>query len=162
MDDTFGEVNTENGLPQVEFERVLDAAIDAVWTLLTTEDGLKRWLAPSRVELRLGGTMNIDFGDGGVAGGEIIELIPGVAIEYHWRFSGEPDSIIRFELDVIDPDQTRLRLQHRLLPADQATGYAAGWHAHLDQLDAAAAGQDPIDWVGRYQVLLPDYRKRTA
>jgi hypothetical protein len=52
--------------------------------------------------------MDIDFGEDGVAGGEIIELIPGAAIEYHWRFTGEPDSIVRFELDVVDPDKTRL------------------------------------------------------
>ena len=161
-DDRFGQMSTDDGLPRVEFARVLDAAIDTVWALLSTEDGLEKWLAPARVDLRLGGTMDIDFGEGGVTGGEIIDLVPGVAIEYRWSFTGEPDSIIRFELEVIDSASTKLRLIHRLLPVDQATGYAAGWHAHLDQLEAAATGQTPVDWVERYQQVLADYQKRSA
>ena len=91
-----------------------------------------------------------------------LALIPGAAIEYRWRFTGAPDSIVRFELDVVDPHKTRLRLNHRLLPIDQATGYSAGWHAYLDQLEAVVSGQDPIDWIERFQMLLPDYRKRTT
>jgi len=99
MTDTgLGVLGNEDGQPTVEFERVLSAAIDTVWTMLTTEEGLEKWLAPASVNLRFGGTMDIDFGDGGVVGGEIIDLIPGVALEYHWRFTGEPDSIVRFEL----------------------------------------------------------------
>lgn len=162
MNDQFGQVSSDDGSPRVEFARVLDAAIDIVWALLSTEDGLKKWLAPARVDLRLGGTMDIDFGEGGVTGGEIIDLVPGVAIEYRWAFTDEPDSIVRFELEVVDSNTTKLRLIHRLVPVDQATDYAAGWHAHLDRLEAAASGQGPVDWVDRYQEVLPDYRNRSA
>lgn len=162
MNEKFGHVSSEDGLPRVEFARVLDAAIDTVWALLSTEGGLEKWLAHARVDLRLGGTMDIDFGEGGVSGGEIIDLVPGVAIEYRWAFTGEPESIVRFELEVIDSNTTRLHLIHRLLPVDQATGYSAGWHAHLDKLEAAASGQGQVDWLDRYQEVLPDYGDRSA
>ena len=162
MNEKLGQVSSDDGLPRVEFARVLDAAIDIVWALLSTEDGLEKWLAPARVDLRLGGTMDIDFGEGGVSGGEIIDLVPGVALEYRWSFTGEPDSIVRFELEVVDSDKTKLHLIHRLVPVDQAIGYSAGWHAHLDQLEAAATGQGPIDWVDRYQEVLPDYQDTSA
>lgn len=161
-DERFGRMSTQDGQPHVEFERVLDAAIDTVWALLSTEDGLEKWLAPATVDLRFGGTMDIDFGDGGVAGGEIVELVPGVALEYHWRFTGEPDSVVRFELEVVSPQKTRLRLMHSLLPVDQATGYSAGWHAYLDQLEAVLAGQNSIEWIERYQSLLPEYRDQAS
>lgn len=161
-DERFGQMSMDAGTPHVEFARVLDAAIDTVWALLSTEDGLEKWLAPARVDLRLGGAVDIDFGEGGVTGGEILDLVPGVAIEYRWSFTGEPDSIVRFELEVVDPDTTKLHLIHRLVPLDQATGYAAGWHAHLDRLEAAATGHGSVDWVERYQEVLPDYQNRSA
>lgn len=157
-DNRLGEFDRIGGHPVVEFERVLDAAVDVVWALLTTPEGLGRWLAPARLDLRLGGTVDIDFGESGVTGGEILDLIPGVALEYRWRFTGEPDSVVRFELEIIDPDTTRLRLRHRMLPPDQMLGYGAGWHAHLDQLVAAAAGREPVDWEERFAQVLPEYK----
>lgn len=162
MIDDFGRLHTSGDLPSVEFERVLDSAIDVVWAFLTTEEGLEHWMAPSKVDLRLGGTVDIDFGEGGVAGGEILDLVPGVALEYRWRFTGEPDSIVRFELEVIDPDKTRLRLHHRMLPPDQAVGYGAGWHAYLDRLGATVTDGDEVDWLARFQALLPEYQARAG
>lgn len=155
--DRFGRLDRSLERPTVEFERVLSATVDVVWAMLTTEDGLRRWLAPAQVDLRLGGSVAIDFGDGGVVGGEIIDLIPGVALEYHWSFVGEPDSVVRFELEAIDPGTTKLRLHHRMLPVDQAAGYGAGWHAYLDCLEAVAIGREPVDWDERFRELLPDY-----
>lgn len=160
-DDRLGVLDRIDGHPAVEFERILEAAVDVVWALLTTPEGLGRWLAPAQVDLRFGGAVDIDFGEGEVTGGEILELEPGVALEYRWRFTGEPDSIVRFELEVIDPETTRLRLQHRLLPADQAVGYGAGWHAHLDRLEAVVSGREAIAWEERFAQVLPGYRSVT-
>lgn len=158
MSSDYGVIRTDDGSPRVSFERVLNAAIDTVWTMLTTSDGLEKWLAPASVELRIGGAMDIDFGDGEIVGGEIIHLDPGRFLEYHWRFTGEPDSIIRFELEEVEPTRTRLRLDHRLLPEDQAVGYGAGWHAHLDQLNSIVDGGGRIDWLSRFNELLVEYR----
>lgn len=162
MSSNYGVLRTDQGSPRVTFERVLDAAIDVVWAMLTTNEGLERWLAPASVELRIGGAMDINFGEGEVVGGEIIDLIPGSNLEYHWRFTGEPDSIIRFDLEAVDVDRTKLRLDHRLLPPDQAVGYGAGWHAHLDQLDHQLAGATPFDWAERFSVLMPEYQEQIA
>ena len=89
-DDILGEFDRIDGYPVVEFERVLHAAVDVVWSLLTTPEGLGRWLAPAHVDLRFGGTVDIDFGDGGVTGGEILDRVPGVALEYRWRSPVSP------------------------------------------------------------------------
>ena len=140
----------------VRFERWLDAPIDDVWVALTTPDGLASWLAPATVDLREGGVMDIDFGEDGLAGGTIRALDPPRLLEYDWRFPGEPDSVIRFELTAHGA-RTELVLEHRLLPDDQAIGYGAGWHAHLDRLEARLAGAAPGDWMDRFRELLPTY-----
>ena len=158
----YGKVNIAETRATVSFDRVFDAAMATVWDMLTTDQGLERWLAPATVDLRSDGTMDIDFGEEGLAGGAIIDLVPGSSIEYEWRFPGEPDSIIRFDLEALDDGRTRLRLNHRLLPFDQAVGYGAGWHAHLDQLGDALGGGTDFDWMDRFNELLPEYRTRVA
>ena len=161
-DHRYGTLDNTASLPSVEFERTLDAPVDAVWAMLASEEGIAQWLAPARIDLSLGGSVEIDFGDGDVTGGEIIDLVPGVALEYNWRFTGEPASIVRFELEAIDERTTKLRLRHRMLPINQATGYGAGWHAHLDQLEAAVTGRNPIEWADRFSAVLPEYEGQTA
>lgn len=158
MNNDYGSVDIDNTRASVAFDRVFDAAMADVWDLLTTDEGLEQWLAPATVDLRTGGTLDIDFGEEGLAGGAIIDLVPGSSIEYEWQFPGEPDSIIRFDLEALDDGRTRLRLHHRLLPADQAIGYGAGWHAHLDQLVDALSGGNDFDWTGRFNQLMAEYR----
>ena len=154
----YGQMDWAGERPMVSFDRVLGHPVDEVWEMISTADGLERWLAPAKVDLRIGGVVDIDFGEGGVVGGEIHELVPGELLEYVWRFVGEPDSIIRFELQPIS-EGTRLKLTHRLLPRDQSVGYGAGWHAHLDQLDSALRGDTEFDWDGRFGELVPEYQK---
>jgi uncharacterized protein YndB with AHSA1/START domain len=158
----FGTFRTTNQRHEVVFERTLNSPADRVWGLVTSEEGLRRWLAPSQVDLRLGGSIEIDFGEGEAAGGEITDLVAGESIEFRWRFTDEPDSMVRVELTEIDATTTRLRLRHWMLPPDQAVGYGAGWHAHLDQLEAAINGSDPIDWMERFTELMPEYQTRTG
>ena len=152
-----GTVSWQEDRATVHFERWIDAAIDAVWDAISTDEGLEAWLAPAKVNLVADGEVNIDFGEEGLAGGAIIELIPGQVLEYNWAFPGEPDSILRIELEAREGGTT-LRLNHRLLPSDQAIGYGAGWHAHIDQLVQVVTGQEVADWMQRFTELLPQYQ----
>lgn len=153
----YGTVSWGEERATVQFERWIDAAIDAVWEAISTDEGLAAWLAPTKVDLAPDGEVNIDFGEEGLAGGAIIELVPGQVLEYNWAFPGEPDSILRIELAAHDGG-TSLRLNHRLLPSDQAVGYGAGWHAHIDQLAEVVTGAEVSDWHERFSVLLPHYQ----
>jgi uncharacterized protein YndB with AHSA1/START domain len=159
---SYGEFRTTDQRPEVEFERTLASPIDRVWAMLTTEEGLRVWLTPARVDLSSGGSIDLDFGEDEMAGGEITDLVPGETIEYRWRFPGEPDSMVRFDLEPVDRSTTRLRLRHWMLPSDQAVGYGAGWHAHLDQLEAALDGSGEIDWMERFRELMPEYQTRVS
>ena len=62
---------------------------------------------------------------------------------------------MRFEVASAD-GSTRLVIEHRNIPADVVVGYGAGWHAHLDWLEAQLAGKR-FDFWPRYRELRPLY-----
>lgn len=151
-----GTISWQDDRATVHFERWIDAVIDKVWDAVSTAEGLAAWLSPADVDLSHGGSIDLDFGEDGLAGGSIIELQPGSVLEFEWGFPGEPDSILRIELAESNGGTT-LRLNHRLLPGDQVVGYGAGWHAHLDQLNEVLTDQAVSDWDARFSELLPQY-----
>ena len=153
---TFGTVSPFEDQATVRFVRAINAPIDRVWQALTSVDDLGAWLATTHMEPNVGGTVSIDFGDDGKVDGKITVFDPPHTLEYTWTFTGEPDSILRFEL-AAEGNGTTLVLEHRLLPVEQAAGYAAGWHAHLDAFDAHLAGKGPIDWDARFNEVLGSY-----
>lgn len=146
----------------VRFERELDATPEEVWAALTEPSLLERWLAAAEVDLRLGGTVRLRFGDGHMEGGRILELDPPRLLEYEWTFPQEPTSVVRFELDPVDDRRTLLVLDHRLLDEQSGPGYGAGWHSHLDALTAILAGTGAGDWWKRYEALRPSYEERAS
>ncbi|MFA9431165.1 SRPBCC family protein [Egicoccus sp. AB-alg2] len=153
-----GEVVGDGDRRTVRFERHLDASPEEVWDALTNPVRLARWLAPTTIDEGPAGHVHHDFGDGQACEGPILTWDPPRALEYGWHYTGESDSVVRFELAPA-AGGTVLTLVHRQLDSDQATGYGAGWHAHLDRLAAELAGDaDAFDWGERFAEVLPDYR----
>jgi uncharacterized protein YndB with AHSA1/START domain len=156
---TFGRLTRESeDRATVHFERVYDYRQHELWSALTEPEQLRGWLGDAEVDLRVGGRIVIRFGDTAdeVAQGTIRELDPPRLLEYDWTFPGESDSVLRLELQPRG-EGTLLVLDHRRLPRAAAAGYGAGWHAHLDGLDALLAGASS-DWDSRFAELLPDYK----
>jgi uncharacterized protein YndB with AHSA1/START domain len=144
----------------IRFERRVEAGIDETWRWLTEPDRLVRWLAPTMIDLRVGGAVEhrFDETDDGLARGRIRRLEGPHLLEYEWLFSGEPDSVVCFELRA-DGEATVITLTHRMLGVGHAAGYGAGWHAHLDQLGAALLGES-LSWDDRFGELIGDYQTR--
>jgi uncharacterized protein YndB with AHSA1/START domain len=133
----------------VRHHRVLDAPIERVWSLLTTPDGVGRWLG----ELEEGG-----FGPDGTVtlvheqspSGDMVQRSrittwePPTRLAMTWEFTGEPTSSVEVTLRA-DGSRTHLDLVHHDLTSmpDQ---YLAGWHAHLDVLSALAEDREPPPW----------------
>src|SRR5579884_2974416 len=114
----------------------------------------------AEIEPRAGGRLRIDFGND-VVTGDVLRFEPPALLEVEWRFAGEDESALRFEL-AADGDGTLLVLEHLALGDPHATGYGAGWHAHLDLLEALLAGRTPGSWDARFAELLPRYREVAA
>jgi uncharacterized protein YndB with AHSA1/START domain len=144
----------------IRFERRVGADITETWRWLTEPERLERWLAPTTIDLQVGGAVEhrFDETDDGLAHGRIRRLEAPHLLEYEWLFSGEPDSVVCFELRA-DGDGTVITLTHRMLGLGHAAGYGAGWHAHLDQLAAALAGES-LSWDDRFGELIGDYQTR--
>jgi uncharacterized protein YndB with AHSA1/START domain len=142
----------------IRFERSLEADIAETWRWLTEPDRLERWLAPTMIDLRVGGTVEhrFDETDDGLVRGRIQRLESPHLLEYEWRFPGETDSLVRFELRA-EGDRTVITITHRLLGIGQAAGYGAGWHAYLDLLEAAILGRS-MSWDDRFGELIGDYQ----
>ena len=153
---TFGTVTNFDGHATVRFGRHVSASPATLWASLTDEAALSVWLAPGIIEPHFGGTVRFDFGEDQQVAGEVLEHDPLRVIEYTWTFTGEPDSVLRFELEETT-EGVNLVLEHRLLPPDQAVGYGAGWHAHLDMLEAHVTESDPVDWDKRFGEVLGHY-----
>ena len=146
----------------VRFERELEATPSEVWAALTEPSLLEGWLAAAEVDLRVGGVVRLRFDDGQMEGGRILELDPPRVLEYEWTFPREPTSVVRFELEPVGGERTRLVLDHRLLDEKSGPGYGAGWHSHLDALTAILAGTGAGDWWKRYEALRPSYEERAS
>src|SRR5579884_1460001 len=164
---TEGEAMKEHGVLRAEgerrgvrFERRFAAPVDEVWDALTSPDRRARWLAHGRIEDTPGGAVRLDFGEGGLVTGRVLSWEPPSLLEFEWRFAGETESVVRFEL-FADGDGTRLVLDHRALAEEHAAGYSAGWHAYLAALGDHLEGRQG-SWDERFASALPQYRESAA
>lgn len=157
-----GQLRAEGERCGVRFERRYDARPEELWSALTEPERLTRWLANvAELELRVGGRFLLVWHeDGQQTDGTVLDLEPGRVLELAWTYPDEPDSAVRFELRA-DGDGTVLVLDHRGLPPRSIAGYGAGWHSHLDSLDAHLGGGE-ADWTARFQELGPAYEEQAA
>lgn len=161
---SYGDVRPDGERAAVRYERLYDATPEELWAALTDPEQIEGWLAhTSRFELAPDGEVVLDFGEGDEAGGKvegrIRELDPPRLLEYSWTFTGEPESVVRFE--ILPREQgVLLVLDHRLLSWESMPGYGAGWHAHLDQLENVLRDEAVVSWEERYRALRAEYDAR--
>lgn len=153
---TFGRLRQEaRDRRGVRFERVYDYRPDELWAAVTEPEQIRGWLGEMELE---GGDGSLRFDDGGIVTLRLRRLEPGKLVEYDWEIAGEPPSVLRIELEPHDPG-TLLVLDHRRLSTEQATGYGAGWHAHLDALESMLVGR-AFSWDERFEEVRPAYVER--
>jgi activator of HSP90 ATPase len=112
-------------LDQAQFDRIVRLSAAAAFA---TRAGA----APTRIDRNAGGAFALF---GGYITGLQIETVPDVRIVQAWRAGGWDAgaySIARFELTQAG-SATRLTLEHRGFPDDQAAHLAAGWHQNYWQ-----------------------------
>ena len=134
--------------------RTYDTGIDDLWDAITTPARLERWFSPVSGDLRLGGRYQLE----GNAGGEVTACDPPHRLGLTWEFGGETSWVV-VQLERVDADQTRLRLEHVAHVPDDfwnrygpgATG--VGWEHGLFVLDLLLAGglvspKEAEAWLG--------------
>ncbi len=139
-------------LGPVTFERLIDASPDEAFALFTEPGRLRRWQAISAsVDLRVGGDYRLTITPSHTAVGTYTEVDPGKRVVFTWGWADSddlPPGASTVEVD-FEPagEGTRVRITHRGLTPDQATGHGEGWTHYMDRLGEAAdsgdAGLDP-------------------
>jgi uncharacterized protein YndB with AHSA1/START domain len=148
----------------LRLSRVIAAPLDRVWRAISDPDEIVKWLlAETTNDAEVGGQMKLDWENGDRSGGTILAYDPPRLVEYEWdTYPARParSSVVRFELVEVTGG-TQLLLTHRDLSPPAAPGTAAGWHSHLDKLEAVLAAVE-LDWRGRFDELEPRYEAHIA
>ena len=156
----FGTVSSDGPVAVVRFERWYAASAEQLWSALTDPDQMRRWLgAEVSIAATVGGAIRLRWEGGGEMKGMITAFEPERLLAFTWREAAlGVESAVRFELRA-EGARTLLVLEHTGVPADQAAGFGAGWHGHLDALSATLAGR-AADPQQRYRELAPEYARR--
>jgi uncharacterized protein YndB with AHSA1/START domain len=165
---TYGEVIEPNVL---RIKRLLPGSIERVWAYLTESDLRRQWLAAGDMELRQGAPIELVWRNDELENAgqrpegfdaehrlqsEVTEVDPPHRLSYTFGNAGE----VTFELERAG-EEVLLTLTHRRLPGrEMMTKIAAGWHAHLDVLEAKIAGRSPKAFWSNWASLKADYEQR--
>jgi len=130
---------------RVELQAEVDAPRAAVFELMASAEGLRRWLDEAELEPRVGGAVRIRM-SGATAEGEVLSLQPQQHISFSWDWVGEPlDRPSVVALDAIDHGaRTHVTIRHvGLRGARQLRLHEDLWRHWLDRLVAAARALPP-------------------
>ncbi|RYB90655.1 SRPBCC family protein [Nocardioides glacieisoli] len=134
LDDSRGAVRVEN---------VYDTDIDDLWESCTDPDRLARWIAEGSGDLREGGTVEVVF-TSTWAGPARIDACDAPR---HLLMTMQPGTDEETQVEAwltAEGSRCRLVVEERGLPVGQLHFYGSGWQAHLEDLRASLAGEDPV------------------
>lgn len=157
---------------EVRVERLLPGPIERVWAYLTDSKLRARWLAAGEMDLKVGGRMELIWRNDDLTPHRevrpeghaaehrmenvITRLDPPRLLSFGWDGVGD----VTFELEPVGSN-VRLVITHRNLPNRKTLlGVSAGWHAHLDILDAVARDLAPAPFWSNWQRLSAEYDRR--
>ncbi len=148
---------TRSPVKRLDFEVVIPATVEQVWTAVTTQDGLMTWLAPSaKVRLELGGEWQVSFGAGAPAGGTVLSWLPMEMLAVHamapeWFPNVRRDRTIAvFRFEPAGEKRTRVRLAQIGWKDgeewDKAFEYLGKGNAQLLNMLHHRFAEGPTDW----------------
>ncbi|MBP1994222.1 SRPBCC family protein [Paenibacillus eucommiae] len=137
------------------FERQLKHSAEKVWASLTENEKLAKWFSELSVDdLREGGFIKFDMGDGTFEELEILELKPLSVLEYKWG-----EDRVRFEL-YPEQEGCRLVLIETILKLTPHTPRdLAGWDVCLEVVEVLLDGGSVEDRKARWEIKYEQYVK---
>ena len=157
---TDGTLERHGDRQVLRFERRLDHPVDRVWRALTEPGEIAEWLALAELDLTEGGRVVLSWqnthpdGNSAVARGTVTALDPPRLVEFDTDIHGR----LRWELEP-DGEGTALTFTaDAQLPPDWELEVLAGWHIHLDHLEAVLDG-GTIDWPNWSRDHMPEWER---
>jgi len=136
-----GSLRAVDGKAVVRMEDDFGTDAEDLWSAVTDPQRLARWVAQVDGDLRLGGAFRATFTSGWEDPGRVDVCEPPRRLVVTMSPGQDDQTVIEVEL-VPDGDQTRLILEERGLPLNEAVAHGAGWQAHVEDL-AAPPGRPP-------------------
>ncbi|WP_338473024.1 SRPBCC family protein [Niallia sp. XMNu-256] len=137
----YGTLHEANGRYVLKFERLFSHNLEDVFLVITDPNSFSQWypFATGEMDLRLGGKIAFDDGEGTTYTGIITEL------EQPYLFGfREVDDLVNISLQGEDKG-CRMIFTHTFDDDSWAIHTAAGWHRCLDVLVQIVKGE-PIKW----------------
>lgn len=171
LDDGYGRLQEPTTL---RMERRLPGPIERVWNHLIDGDLRRQWLAAGSMEARAGSSFEFvwrndeltsppgkrpeGFGAEHRMQGRILECEAPHLLKFSWFDDGD----VTIELEEAG-DEVLLTLTHRRLTTQNGRlMVGAGWHAHLDVLNAKLGGAATPAFWDHWQTLRDEYDRRFA
>jgi uncharacterized protein YndB with AHSA1/START domain len=151
-----GSLRALDGKAVVRMEDSFDTSIDDLWSAITEPERLARWIGKVEGDLRLGGQFRVSFTSSYEGPGRVDVCDPPRRLRVTMDPGQDEETVVEAELSP-DGDGTRLTVEERGLPLDNAAAYGAGWQAHIEDLAAHLTGRTPADWRTRWAELEPAY-----
>ena len=131
----------------LEYDLHIAATPETVWRFWTRPEDLVRWMGKvATLEPRSGGVFRLDYGQGDIASGSVVEADPPRRLVFTWGWENPSDPVQPGGSTVevtLDPDGdgtgTRLRLRHSGLGEESRQGHDEGWQYFLGRLQEAIA-----------------------
>jgi uncharacterized protein YndB with AHSA1/START domain len=131
---------SQEGGTEIRIGRHFPHPAKKLWEMLTEPSCLVQWLAPGKIEPRIGGFAKLDFVDSGIViDSAVTEFAPLKTLAYSWSGPGEPARPLCFILEPAS-EGTRLVLTLRVPKGEDTARAAAGFEAHFEMLAAALEG----------------------
>jgi uncharacterized protein YndB with AHSA1/START domain len=123
---------------RVELQREIDADREAVFALVSTSEGLAKWLDGADIDARIGGALRLRLRDS-EAVGKVLAFDPPQHISFSWQWVDEAVSSGVVAFDAIDHgSRTHLTLRHvGLRTAEQVQIHEELWRYWLERLIGA-------------------------
>jgi len=156
----------------VRLERLLPGPLERVWAYITESDKRAKWLAAGEFDLRLGGTIRLEFDNCSLSSekttpekyrdrgmgkfdGVITRLEPMRALAHTWAWNGG-DTEVSYELTPKGRD-VLLTIVHRRLGKDLTPSVMGGWDVHTGILEDVLNGVDPRPFWSTHGKLEKEY-----
>lgn len=122
----------------VQFERYFSYSIEEVWSVLTENSNLKKWMSNLQIEsLKTGGIIKFDMMDGSFINIDILECQVNAVLEFTWD-----KDCVRFEIHKEENGTLLLLKEYIYELTDHTPKDIAGWHICLDLFSSVLEGKE--------------------
>ncbi len=150
-------IEKQNNEYFVQYDRHLPFTIEEVWSVLTDNNKLKKWMSNLQIEdLKTGGIIKFDMMDGTFINIDILECQMNSVLEFTW----DKDRV-RFEIHKKENGSLLLLKEFIHELTDHTPKDIAGWHICLDLFSSVLEGEEKEFSKDEWEYWFDKYKVKT-